>query len=527
MNLKFFYKLIFIVVLLFGFPLVSQNEHNGRFLKYIDSASNSIEKKPKIAALFLDSIPEPLNKNIKGHLACYYELKVLINDKNDESSKLYQNSVLALKYAELEKNYDIAGWASLELFYNSYIVKKDSSAYKYLKKAQKYYELSDNKNGIAEVTQMQALTAVNRKDYSKSNQLLLNSLDDYKRIEDDAYYHMYALFLLTTNYIELDSLSHAHKYFKTLRSLKDNATIPSSLHRRHVATIYGSLGAFHFKKKDIDSTLFYLSKSESVRNAMNDYDKRNYYNLYIDYYDFKEDYKSKNNYIDSLRVLEDYVLKKTMNASLLMGNTLMQSETELGIERKGKNTIKIWLIGLFIVLSLVSVFYVVKHKRSKKLVSSFEKNNDEYTYLKSNHEKLKAKVHGLEEYIVDVKKEIKNISSIDGTANQQHKIKELYKNLHINAPLLLDKNEDHLKLVNELNIDFFTRIKNEFPQLTSSEIIICYYLFVGFKSKEIAVFLKSSTRAIEGKRYRISKKMNLQKSELSLADYLYKTFKNT
>ncbi|MEP3837130.1 MAG: hypothetical protein ABJM36_05755 [Algibacter sp.] len=78
----------------------------------------------KKAAVFLDSIPLPLSENIKGHLSCFYEIKVLINDKNQETAKLYQNSKLALKYAENDKNYEIVGWASFELFYNSFFVKK-------------------------------------------------------------------------------------------------------------------------------------------------------------------------------------------------------------------------------------------------------------------------------------------------------------------------------------------------------------------------------------------------------------------
>ncbi|SFD19724.1 helix-turn-helix transcriptional regulator [Algibacter pectinivorans] len=526
MRLKFLFNLLFLSVYLFGIPGISQNNHEGPNLKYIDSANNIIDKNPNKAALFLDSIALPLNQNIKGHLACYYELKVLINDKNNETVKRYQNSILALKYAELEKNYDVAGWASLELFYNSYIVKKDTSAYKYLAKAEKFYKLANNEPGIVEVTQMKALEALGEKKYTQSNAILLNNLERYKSIKDDAYYHMYALFLLTTNYLDLNNLNAAHKHFKSLKALKDNPTIQPNLHKRHLATAYGSLGEFHFSKKAIDSTLFYLSKSDEVRDGMNDNDKRNYYNLYIDYYDYKGDFKAKNSYVDSLRILENEVLKKTMNASLLIGDSLMQAETELGKERKWKNINKLWIIVLIIVVLVVLFFYIIKHKRALKMEDSYAKNKDEFSYLKSNHEKLKLKVHGLEEYISDVKKEIKTISSIDGGQNQQYKVKELFKNLHVNAPLLLDKNEDHLKLVNELNIEFFTKIKKNYPQLVDSEIIICYYLFVGFKSKEIAVFLKSTTRAVEGKRYRISKKMNLQETEYTLVDFLQNEFKN-
>ena len=128
--------------------------------------------------------------------------------------------------------------------------------------------------------------------------------------------------------------------------------------------------------------------------------------------------------------------------------------------------------------------------------------------------------HGMEEYLNEVKQDIKTIASIESSSEKQTKIKELYKKLRLNATIILDKNEDHLNLINELNIDFFAKIKSKYPQISDSEMIICYYLFVGFKNKEIAVFLKTTARSVEGKRYRIRKKLNIQEPNLSLKDFL-------
>ncbi|WP_405296643.1 helix-turn-helix transcriptional regulator [Algibacter sp. Ld11] len=526
MNFQFLNRFLLLIPFFFISVAFPQKNTQNKYLKFLDLADDVFAEDPIKGALYLDSIPKPLNKSIKGHLAEYYELKVLINDRNNELAKQFKNTVLALKYAELEKNYDIAGWASLEIFYNSYIKEKDTTAFKYIDDAQKFYALNSNKKGLAEVTQMHALVAMINKEYSKGNDLILKNLNSYKLIKDDAYYYMYALFLLTTNYIDLNNIAEAHKHFTSLKSLKDNPTITPLLHDVHLASIYGCFGRFHFNEKAIDSTYHYLAKSESVRAAMNDNDKRNFYNLYIDYYDHNEDYENKNNYIDSLKVFEKHVLNKTMDASLHFGDTLMSSESELRVEKEKKGYLLKWLIGLALLIILLIVLYTLKNRKTKKVINSFEKSNDEFTYLKSTHEKLKVKVHGLEDYIVEVKKEIKAISTMGNGDEQRKKIKELLKNLHLDSSMLLDKTENHLELVNEFNIDFFAKIKNDYPQLSDSEIIICYYLFVGFKSKEIAVFLNTSTRAIEGKRYRITKKMDLQKSEFTLVEFLNDLCKN-
>lgn len=526
MNFQLLNRITLLISFLFISNAFSQNDDKNNYLKFIDLANETFSDYPQKATLYLDSIPLPLNNSIKGHLAEYYELKVLINDRNNEIAKQFKNTVLALKYAELEKNYDIAGWASLEIFYNSFIVEKDSTAFKYINDAQKFYTLNNNKEGLAEVTQMHALSAMINKEYNKGNDIILKNLNSYKLIEDDAYYYMYGLFLLTTNYIDLNNLKEAHKYFTALKKLEDNPALTPLLHKVHVSTIYGSLGAFHFENKAIDSTSYYLAKSETVRAVMNDNDRRNFYNLYIDYYDYNKDYERKNNYIDSLKVFEKYVLKKTMDASLHFGDTLLDSESELRAEKVTKGYLLKGLITLAVLLILVFIWYTLKNKKSKTIINNFEKSNEEFTFLKSTHEKLKVKVHGLEDYIVEVKKEIKTISSMDNGGEQRKKIKELLKTLHLDSSVLLDKTENHLELVNEFNIEFFTRIKNEYPELSDSEVIICYYLFVGFKSKEIAAFLNSSTRAVEGKRYRISKKMNIQESDLTLVEFLQKNFKD-
>ena len=147
--------------------------------------------------------------------------------------------------------------------------------------------------------------------------------------------------------------------------------------------------------------------------------------------------------------------------------------------------------------------------------------------MTNNHEKLKLKVSGLNEYITELKKEIKLISTINNEETQKEKIKELYKNIHLNSSTFLSKEENYLELLNETNVQFFSKMKQLHPNLNESEIVICYYIYVGFKNKEIAGFLNTSTRAIESKRYRISKKIDLKNKQIVLLDYLNKTFKTS
>ena len=111
-------------------------------------------------------------------------------------------------------------------------------------------------------------------------------------------------------------------------------------------------------------------------------------------------------------------------------------------------------------LSLVYVFFYRKHKIKLKTAKCEAKD---LNYIKTNNEQLAVKVHGLEAYIKNLKREVKEISSEKCLEKQKLKIKELYTTLHINSSTILDKSESHLELINDLNIDFFKKIDVLYP----------------------------------------------------------------
>ncbi|WP_452226200.1 hypothetical protein [Lacinutrix cladophorae] len=520
--------IVFTFVLFFSFFSLFAQSNKTEFIKFIDSAASYIDENKKLANVYLDSIPKPIDKNIEGRLAEYYQLKGIINDDFDEQTLVFQNFMQALKYAKIEADYDIAGMSSLELFYNIHLVKQDSVlALKYLNEAEKYYSLSNNTNGLAEVKQMTAYMALNNKNYFKSNAIIFKDLEYYKSIEDDAYYYMYALFMLTTNYTNLGDIDNAHKYFNHLKKLKKNKTIPKSLYNKHEVTLYGAIANFYFKKNNIDSLQVYLQKFGSLRKAMNDHDTRNYFRLNFDYYDRIKDFDTRNAFNDSLRDFEALQMNKVLDASIQINNELIDSENLLLKETKKKYLNRNLFIAALLVLLFLAGFVSMRYKKIKQSFKEFNKRDKEFVFLKKNHEKLQVKVHGLEDYITEVKKEVKNIAVLNNQLEQRNRIKELYKKIHHNSSTILAKGESHLELINDLNVSFFSKINALHPELNSSEQIICYYLFTGFKNKEIAAFLNTSTRAVESKRYRITKKIDGITNSVSLVDYINKVFEES
>ena len=91
---------------------------------------------------------------------------------------------------------------------------------------------------------------------------------------------------------------------------------------------------------------------------------------------------------------------------------------------------------------------------------------------------------------------------------------------------MLDKNlnskQDWLtfeEAFNNADKDFFKKIKELHPSLSSGDLRLCVYLRLNLSSKEIAPLLNISPRSVEIKRYRLRKKLALSRDD-SLTSYI-------
>ncbi|MDG1729892.1 MAG: hypothetical protein P8K68_09315 [Algibacter sp.] len=193
---NFFHKKISLYLCFLVFCLFAYTQEENNCFRFIDSADVYIDYNSEKALSFLEAIPKPIEENIPGRVADYYYLKALIYDDYKEFASYHQCVILAIKYAEKENNFCVAGEACIGLFSNLYYTKQDVSVYKYLDKARAYYAKCDFEYGNIEVTEVEAYAKFLDGDYKACNNLLLNELDTYKNINEDPYYYMFALYML-------------------------------------------------------------------------------------------------------------------------------------------------------------------------------------------------------------------------------------------------------------------------------------------------------------------------------------------
>lgn len=94
--------------------------------------------------------------------------------------------------------------------------------------------------------------------------------------------------------------------------------------------------------------------------------------------------------------------------------------------------------------------------------------------------------------------------------NEIHRILDSYINLEDNTfEIQMD----------ELHQEFFQRLKDQYPDLSSNDLRLCAYLKLGFSSKEIADFSNIKPSSVYINRSRLRKKLNLD-ADKDLTDFL-------
>jgi len=120
--------------------------------------------------------------------------------------------------------------------------------------------------------------------------------------------------------------------------------------------------------------------------------------------------------------------------------------------------------------------------------------------------------------LTKIKTDLQKLTSGSRDEESKHQISKLTR--RINRELDTEKQwevfETHFESVHEA---FLKRLKTQYPDLSPRELKLCAYLRLNISSKEIAVLMNISTRGVEISRYRLRKKLNLNRNE-NLTDFI-------
>jgi len=194
------------------------------------------------------------------------------------------------------------------------------------------------------------------------------------------------------------------------------------------------------------------------------------------------------------------------------------------------------LAYILVVLSLIGLVYwfnqVKLKKHQLKLEEKFEKEHQE-RINNLEKEQLRGQINLKRKELANTTmvaaKKNEMLMEIQSELNKdKNNFSNQFKMKHIlNKINRAIKNKDEWKVFetnfNELHEDFFKDILKSYPKLTSKDLKLCSYLKMNLTSKEIAPLMGISVRGVEVHRYRLRKKMGLNKKE-NLTNFLIKNY---
>lgn len=122
------------------------------------------------------------------------------------------------------------------------------------------------------------------------------------------------------------------------------------------------------------------------------------------------------------------------------------------------------------------------------------------------------------EFIKNIRSELKEIEKLEIKEPTQRAIQKIEKEIDLNLRLQEDWDQFEFHF-DKVHGDFMQRLRSEFKELSPNDQKLCTFLRLNLSTKEITNLMGISQRGIEIARYRLRKKLNLDKGQ-NLAKFI-------
>jgi len=364
-------------------------------------------------------------------------------------------------------------------------------------------------------------------------------------------------------YVEMKDYSQGLQYL-----LKSKSLIDTYGDNEKKASIGISIGYYYYSFKDFKNAIEYYKYASEANLTGSEREiivKREAFEGLHKSYSAIYDYKKAYIYYEKYTALNNLIFNNITSRKLVeihYKNKLKKQQSEIlllheivDLENKRK-TISYILLYVSIGLILILAYLFVLIKRSLMQKTKLFKEQKKVISLKLE----KKEIHNQKLLLDNQKLEVKQKNDLLIQINLKEKLAHKKQELSLSTLYIINKNEILLKIKssiiklkanngndpmpyivnsiaeidNSMNLDkdwknfklhfenvhqgFFKKLLKAFPKLTSDELKMCAYLKINLSSKEIAQILNITAVAINKRRNRLRKKLNLS-SETDLVKF--------
>ena len=525
----------------YGIELIEQNriEKAEIFIRKYIASQKTVNEKVKACY----TIAVNYNNNLFYNLSLEYAQEGISYLDSNTYLLVELNQVVIINHLDL-KNYDIAE----SLYWKSAQIQTDRKNVK-----------ANGFNLIGEIYRL-------KEEYTKSIPFYHKAI---KINKDNSFKESLAINYnnIALSHLYINNIDSAEYYLNQSIKIINDLQL---LNRKSAINI--SFGKLYLKKGDYREALNFF-KQTIIFDLSNHPDEfevyQDAYNGMKNCYELIGDYKNALYSYEKFQEFNTKTIDRRQNAIILQKQILAERNTytkELGLiraklelEKKYKNIIVIVLIAVILIIILILYILWLSNKRVKQKVE-LEINKNRVQKLEI--EKMRLTQENLESELVQNKQnqEIKRLERIRLEEQIEANNRELTSTtLHI-----VSKNEilnqiqekitqikeevDHfpIKSYREINFlisdslrfdddwqvfnkhftdvhpDFIEKLKSEFSDLTMDELKLCAYLKIQLSSKEIARLINITVAAVNKRRNRLRKKLQLSADEDLYAFFLQK-----
>ena len=245
----------------------------------------------------------------------------------------------------------------------------------------------------------------------------------------------------------------------------------------------------YFKKSDIEKAYYYLEQEQIVNDSISKHNRLKELDLLEMKYKFEEEQK-----------------QQKLEKELLKAQNF----------RKEVTYILIILIGIIVSITFFFLFLLQRYKTKRKTLEQKKSLLEKEKLAKELEHKKKELTTNVmyllkkNEFITSISDKLKNID-FESTENNHDVIDRIISKL--DKSISNDIWEDFEIRFQEVHVDFYNRLNRQFPNLTPNELRLCAFLRLNMTSKEISDITFQSPESLKTARYRLRKKLDLDRED--------------
>lgn len=163
-------------------------------------------------------------------------------------------------------------------------------------------------------------------------------------------------------------------------------------------------------------------------------------------------------------------------------------------------------------------------KEKKKEIGELKNQRLQYDLRNKSQELANSTMNVIRknEILLDINQHLTKVATDIGEKTEPAIILKKISKLQDNIKLNIEQDNNWKRFANNFDLvyeNYLKRLSEEYPQLTISDKKLCAYLKMDLSSKDIAPLLNMSFRSVEMSRYRLRKKMDLNR-DVNLSEFL-------